>query len=51
MSEKEPVLSYALGCLEAHRYDEAIGFFETYLKERPDDLKALLQLGICHLLN
>lgn len=44
-------LILARACLEAHQYGEAIDHFEAYLEKHPDDLKALLQLGICHLLN
>ncbi len=37
--------------MKAGRIDEAIRKFETCVARRPDDLKALLHLGICHLLN
>jgi len=34
-----------------HRLPEAIDAFREHLQQDPSDLKALLELGICHLLN
>jgi hypothetical protein len=37
--------------LQEQRYGEAIEGFSEHLRRAPDDPEALLQLGICHLLN
>ncbi|MBT3218042.1 MAG: hypothetical protein HN348_03045 [Proteobacteria bacterium] len=37
--------------MRQHKYSEAIELFEAHLSTWPDDLVALMQLGICHLLN
>lgn len=37
--------------MEEHRFGEAADELGRYLREHPDDPQALLQLGICHLLN
>jgi hypothetical protein len=37
--------------MKAHRYDEAIAGFELRLADDPNDLAALLRMGLCHLLN
>jgi hypothetical protein len=37
--------------LQEQRYGEAIEGFSSHLRAEPDDPEALLQLGICHLLN
>ena len=37
--------------LRERRFGEAIEAFHLHLEEEPRDVKALLELGICHLLN
>ena len=37
--------------MRQRRFDEAIAVFEEHLRRHGDDLRALLELGICHLLN
>jgi hypothetical protein len=37
--------------LREHRYEEAAASFAEHLGTHPDDARALLELGICHLLN
>jgi hypothetical protein len=44
-------VSEGMAAMKAGRYPEAIALFEAELKQHPDDLKTLLHLGICHLLN
>ncbi|MBW2523898.1 MAG: tetratricopeptide repeat protein, partial [Deltaproteobacteria bacterium] len=37
--------------MREHRFAEAIMALDQHLSSEPDDARALLQLGICHLLN
>ncbi len=37
--------------MKKRRFPEAIALFDEHLQGRPDDLIALLEMGICHLLN
>lgn len=37
--------------MKARRFGEAIAAFEAHLAEWPDDVRALLRLGLCHLLD
>ncbi len=37
--------------MKAHRYGEAITAFEARLAQNSNDLRALLEMGLCHLLN
>jgi hypothetical protein len=37
--------------MKARRFGEAIAVFEAHLAEWPDDVRALLRLGLCHLLD
>lgn len=49
--QTSPRLSEAEALMAERRFDEAIAAFEMHLAAEPQDLKALLKLGICHLLN
>jgi hypothetical protein len=51
MPRNELPVERALNAMENARYDEAISLFQAQLIKRQDDLKSLLQLGFCHLLN
>ena len=44
-------LTAAEGLMRRRQFGEAIPLFEECLADAPDDLGALLRLGICHLLN
>lgn len=37
--------------MRGRRFARAIPLFEMHLRSRPEDVRALLELGICHLLN
>ncbi len=41
---------HARASMKARHFDEAIRAFEAHLLEQPEDVQALLELGICHLL-
>lgn len=45
------LLKSAEELLRERRFGEAIEAFQLHLEEEPRDVKALLELGICHLLN
>lgn len=51
MSYDEPLIQNALSAMKDGRYTAAIPLFEQQMARQPDDLKSLLQLGFCHLLN
>ncbi len=44
-------LTEAETLMKQHRVSEAIELFEGHLRAQPDDTRALLKLGVCHLLN
>jgi hypothetical protein len=44
-------LASAEELMRARLFGEAIGAFDAHLRDYPDDLRALLKVGICHLLN
>lgn len=44
-------LTMAEQAMRSRRYAEAIVLFDSHLEKSPSDLKPLLQVGICHLLN
>jgi hypothetical protein len=51
MTRTGDVASDAEALMRAHRYDEAIAGFQVRLADDPNDLTALLRMGLCHLLN
>ena len=52
MAEHEKAqLAAAEALMKARHFAEAIDLFEGHVRTYPDDLHALLKLGICHLLN
>jgi len=48
---EEAQLAAAEALMKARHFAEAIDLFEGHVRTYPDDLRALLKLGICHLLN
>jgi len=51
MEPRSPTLELAEQAMKARRFGEAIAGFEAHLAEWPDDVRALLRLGLCHLLD
>jgi hypothetical protein len=51
MEPRSPTIERAEQAMKARRFDEAIAAFEAHLAESPDDVRALLRLGLCHLLD
>jgi hypothetical protein len=52
MTNRNPEsLTEAETLMKQHRVSEAIELFEGHLRAQPDDTRALLKLGVCHLLN
>lgn len=47
----DKTLTQAEERMRLRRFSDAIPLFEQYLEASPGDLKALLRLGICHLLD
>ncbi|MBU1536097.1 hypothetical protein KKF84_12305 [Myxococcota bacterium] len=44
------ILHDAESAMKARDFKQAIALFEAHLSNHPDDIKPMLQLGICHLL-
>ncbi len=51
MSNREPPITEAETLMKQRRIPEAIVLLEERVNTRPDDPRALLTLGVCHLLN
>ena len=51
MSDSETAVARALPLIRKGRYDEAIVILTARVDECPGDLKSLLHLGFCYLLN
>lgn len=51
MPDSQALFEKATSSMKAHDYPTAISLFEAQRAQSPDDLNALLHLGICHLLN
>jgi len=49
-NDPQDLTTQAEALMQEQRFGEAIAAFDAHLARRPSDAKALLQLGICHLL-
>jgi hypothetical protein len=51
MSKENQVVLNAEAAMKENRLSDSIALFERHLEHHPNDLKSLLHLGICRLLN
>jgi len=51
MSQQRDLRGAAEDLMRQHRLSAAIDTFQAHLQHEPDDLRALLEMGVCHLLN